>query len=865
MKHLVFLSTLFMVIGDSTVTRALTMNTLENGLVCYLDQDHTAPLVALIAVVHCGSVCEAENESGMSHLLEHLLFDGTERRTQGQMQQEVESYGGYVNAFTRKEYTLFMVVVPSQFLPQASDLLADMLYHSTIPVDQFTKEQKVVLEELEQERDMPMTELENLLESILFADTSYSRPVTGNSQAVAAISRDMVYKYYKNYYTPSNTTLIVVGDVNPQTAESALNPHFGALSMSPKPLRCSSRPALPEGSRFIRYAKLPQPRLILVYPAPHAFAANASAITLITEWLSGAAGKLQELTIGEQALASSVSGYVTRYREFSYLTLELMLKDNSCDEAEQAVDRILTEVAEKGLPDEDLAGVKTGFTAGMLFEGERFDHRAWDYAAYEVLGDIAARARLEAELAAVTNEMVRSVAQQYLTLKRRVRIDVLVRDHDERQQTPLGATQATLSKTLPTGLTIAARSNPYRDLTAVSMLIRNRSIAEPMLKAGLSDITAQCLMGGTDKRSRTELLHLLTRQGIRVQVTDDPYLPFDDYYFSPDYLSIRMEIPGPARDLGLDLLAEIILHPAFTDADLERVKAEQLSVLKLLSRKPSEQAHQAMRSLLYPDSSYNHPLRGAPDTVQAITLDDLITHYQTLFRPSFATIAIVGNDEPSTLISLVEQRFGEWGEGESLPLFTEPLANLNPATENRELASAQSTILWARPYPLKAEEPEGVLDLVTELLTARMTAEIREKHGLAYSLGAGVRASPSTAVVTVSVSTRAGNESKVTELLTEVMAIMQKRGLDSAELDRAKNSLIGRRLRYRLRRINQAHFLALALMMGRGVDGEAAYEAQLQQVTTSAVQALAQDLLQPAEFTKVQVGPQHNTEHERMK
>ncbi len=138
-----------------------TRVTLDNGMQVILVENHSSPMIASIVFVNAGARYENEFNNGSTHFLEHLLFDGTKTKTQEQLDDAIERHGGYINAFTRKELTGYLVLMPTQYIDYGLDVQSDQLFNSILPDDRFPKERKIVIEEIRQSDDDPTTRLKN--------------------------------------------------------------------------------------------------------------------------------------------------------------------------------------------------------------------------------------------------------------------------------------------------------------------------------------------------------------------------------------------------------------------------------------------------------------------------------------------------------------------------------------------------------------------------------------------------------------------------------------------------------------------------------------------------------------------------------
>ena len=186
--------------------------TLDNGLRVILVEHHANPMICFNTVVGAGVVHEPAHMNGSSHFLEHLLFNGTTTRTQRELYDEVDLYGGYNNATTREDHTLYMMLIQKEFAERGLDIQADMLLNSILPDEKFEKEKGIVLEELAQDKGRPGYMVTRAFREFAYAGTRAEKSVLGTEESISGLQRDDVYEYYKSRYVPNNMTVVVMGD-----------------------------------------------------------------------------------------------------------------------------------------------------------------------------------------------------------------------------------------------------------------------------------------------------------------------------------------------------------------------------------------------------------------------------------------------------------------------------------------------------------------------------------------------------------------------------------------------------------------------------------------------------------------------------
>src|SRR5580698_2460227 len=182
---------------------------LPNGLTLLVKPDRSAALVSVQVWVKSGSIHEgAQLGAGLSHFLEHMLFKGTDRRKGPEISATVQANGGYINAYTTFDRTVYYIDLPSENLEVAVDLLADAVFHSTLPEDEVIRERDVILREIAMTKDDPDSRLWEALFSTAFREHPYRHPIIGHKDVFSAVDRRALHDYYRERYVPNNVVVV---------------------------------------------------------------------------------------------------------------------------------------------------------------------------------------------------------------------------------------------------------------------------------------------------------------------------------------------------------------------------------------------------------------------------------------------------------------------------------------------------------------------------------------------------------------------------------------------------------------------------------------------------------------------------------
>ena len=492
---------------------------LDNGMQVVLEENHASPMIAAMVFVKAGAKYESPENNGVTHFLEHLLFNGTAQRSQEQLEPVIDLYGGYINAFTQKELTGYLVLMPREYIDTGLAIVADMLTGSIIPEAKVEKERGIVTEEIRKDTDNPDYHLETAFAAYNYRGTPYARTVLGSENTIATIPRSAILDYYHTYYVPNNMIALVMGDFDLGEMRRKIDRYFGVARPGRLPDFERVVYSPPAGARFeTRYLDLPQARLLATLPAPHFASTDYAPVELWVDYLNtpGQSPFLARVKEGPNAVASRASVSLATMEEFSELEVDLTLLPGvdsaraltALVEGISAAARELpTDLEMKALVTAEKAdeyGLKErlhyyGIMRGPLFVVTGYDHVA---------------ARVDNLARVGRRDLVRATA--YYASRPAYRALYAAAPPPELEAS-IPTTDRYLRRRLPNGLLAIVKSNPDSKMFGATLLLKNRSAAEPSGMTGAADFCQRL-----PEKGAGDLI-----------VTDNPYIFYDDFYTSP--------------------------------------------------------------------------------------------------------------------------------------------------------------------------------------------------------------------------------------------------------------------------------------------------------------------------------------------
>ncbi len=396
---------------------------LDNGMKVLVQEDHRAPVAVSQVWYRVGASDEHSGITGISHLLEHMMFKGTEKYPAGRFSEIIAANGGQENAFTGQDYTAYYQFLGSDRLEIAFELEADRMRNLALPQEEFDKELEVVKEErLMRTDDAPESLTYERFNAVAFLNSPYHHPVVGWMEDLNTMEVGDLREWYQHFYSPNNATLVVVGDVEPKAIFALAKKYFGTLEPSllakPKPRLETAQ----HGERRIKvHAPSKLPYLLMGYHVPVLKTSKTEwepyALDVLAGILDGgASARLTKDLVREQEVATAVgAGYRMTSRYSGLFLLEANpAQGHTVAEVEQALLAELKRLQTEQVSQEELQRVKAQVIAGDVFQLDSVRQLANQIGALETVGlGWELLDQYSAKIKAVTAEQVQAVAQKY--------------------------------------------------------------------------------------------------------------------------------------------------------------------------------------------------------------------------------------------------------------------------------------------------------------------------------------------------------------------------------------------------------------------------------------------------------------------
>lgn len=373
--------------------------------------------ISLGVWIGTGSVKERDNEAGISHFIEHMLFKGTRRRSAQQIAAEMDGMGAQLNAFTSKECTCYYAKFMGSRLRQAADVLSDMVLHSAFDPEEMKKEKGVVTEEILMVEDSPEDLAMDLLSETFFGKSPLGSPILGTKETVQSFTREGILNYMARHYEPANMLVAVAGDFDEQEITDCVNELFGSSSQ-PFPVENYPAPPAPSGKRIsLREKDIEQTHVTLATPAFSAEDPRFYPLLVLNNALGGTmSSRLFQKIREERGLAYSVYSFASSYRDTG--TLGFYAGTNA-GQARTVLDLMLQEmedVRKNGLSDLEFSRSKDQLKGSYILGNESTGARMSAIGKNKLLyGRVRSEEEIVRSIEAVTQDDIMEIAQTVLS------------------------------------------------------------------------------------------------------------------------------------------------------------------------------------------------------------------------------------------------------------------------------------------------------------------------------------------------------------------------------------------------------------------------------------------------------------------
>ncbi|MGO8764032.1 MAG: M16 family metallopeptidase [Limisphaerales bacterium] len=837
-----------------SVPPGVKMTTLENGLIIIVREDHSAPVVSAQAWCMSGSIHEGRwLGAGLSHVLEHMLFKGTTTRPGSRIDQEVQEAGGYMNAYTSFDRTVYHIDVPNTGARTAIDILCDIMQHATLPPDELAKEMDVIRREMDMGQDDPGRRASRRLFETAYTRSPYRFTIIGYPDIFNDLKPEDIRNYYHEKYAPNNCFYIVAGDVkNDEVVAQIREAYAKTKSRALPPVFLPDEPKQTASREIIEEAPVELGHFHFAWHIPELRHPDVPALDVLSVLLGGGrSSRLFQQVRERQGLVHHVDAWTYSPGLPGVFGMSAVADGDKFAAARDAMLAEIDKIKTLSVSADELHKAVKQFISGTLASRKTMEGQAQNLGGnWLAANDLNLSERYLAAVKRVTLADIQRVAREYLTAENRTLYALLPDGAAPKIKSEIetNADHPIQKIELPNGLKLLVKEDSRLPFVEFRVVFQGGVLAETVANNGITQLLARMLLKGTARRNSQKIATEIESVGGHI-----------DSYGGNQSFGLNIEVLADDFALGLDLLADVLLNSNFPAPELEREKEIQIAGIYARKDDLLKSAGVAMRRALFGDASYGLDPLGTEEIVKKTSTTDLAKFHQKLTVPNNCVLAIYGDVKVASIKAAVEKAFANWRKG------TIPISNdqkiappLTPrVVETRD--KKQAVLVIGFRGTTVHNEDHYALELIHEScsdLGSRLFLRIREQLGLAYYCGAQNFAG----MVPGYFAFYTGTEPSKTELVEkELLAeaeLLRTEGLSAEELKRAKAKIIGQKKISRQDLGNLAVLTALDELYGLGHQHSESEDAKFEAVTLEQIKAVAQKYLKPDAFVVSIIKPE---------
>ncbi|OGQ08114.1 MAG: hypothetical protein A3G32_08180 [Deltaproteobacteria bacterium RIFCSPLOWO2_12_FULL_40_28] len=786
---------------QTTSLDCVQVHYLDNGLKILIESNHHAPVVSLQIGIKVGSVMEKNEEAGLSHVLEHMVFKGTTSYKPGEIASLVEANGGELNAYTAFDQTVYYINLPKKNWILALRLLKEMMFDAIIDPVELSHELEVILEELKRSKDNPRSVLSEHTFSKAFPHHNYGRPIIGYENTIKSFTPGIVKDYYQRWYHPANMVLGICGDVSVDEALETVKNIFSHKPIHKSPVYVPFQSINPPSSFSLHGSPFESSFMNIAFPIPDIKHPHVPTLDLLSRFLGeGETSLLEQNVRKKKELAFSIYSYAYTPKEAGLFFISTNHFSGKTKELIKAIG-IEIETVQKNLCDPMvLERMRSDLKSSLYYTKETCEGCVRKWMMYETTaGSLNFEKEYLERLDQVKPHDIQHVANTYLNWskaginilhphKEKIKLtkDILIslaKKKNRIQKKYKQEQRKDLTKIVfANSITLLLKPSHRLPLISVKMASMGGLGYENKNTNGIYQLMTSLLDKGTTKKNALQISEICEEIGGSINGVSGR----DSWGLSADFLSDK-------KQLGLDLFLDVFLNPTFERVEVKKEKDLTLEAIRQENDHPAQLAFKGFAKTLFPNHSYGMPAIGTKNTVQKIDAEALKALNKKCQKSPFV-FSVVGDFNPEEIISFFEAELMHLKSSfrkqacASVPL---PAKSITTIVHKDKM---QSHLVIGFGTPGLKHPDRYALEVLSNVLSGqggRLFLELRDRRSLAYTVTSMTSFGLSGGYFATYI---ASDPSKLEEAQNAMVAQLNKicgESISDSELDRSKNYIIG--------------------------------------------------------------------------
>lgn len=839
---------------------------LTNGLSVIFERNNNADIVSIQLGIKVGSVYESDDESGICHLIEHMVFKGSTSYKPGEIATLVESHGGELNAYTSLDQTVYFINLPSKHFNLGLKLIKEMVFDATIDSVELEREKEVVIEEIRRGEDNPQRVLGQTLFKTFYHTHNYRRPVIGTAKHVRSFNREKVINFYKKHYCPQNMILGVCGNIEENQLSQEIEELLRFQVNSPV-TNNSIVPEIPKSQYKIATKKMGinATYFDLAFNAPQLAHKDVPALDILSHLLGESeTSLLEQNTRDKQQLVHTIysSCYTPKYPGLFMIggLVDPKLLNKALFSIKEQVHLMQNQLME----DEKIERAKLLARSQIIYEQQTCEGTARKWITYETTcGDYNFDEKYIENINKISALDIQKAAQKYLEINKstlivlhpeniKINIDKsLFKRSTNHKKSPFKKQSqikdAAIYK-LDNGIRVILKENHRLPIVAMKTASLGGLRYETNLNNGINHLISNVVTRSTKNYSQINLAEKCEWLAGNL----DGYTGRNSIGLSFSFLSEKLHQAIP-------LFSDVILNPAFSNKEVSSEKKLQLEAIKNRTDNPGQMVFRNVLEKLFHNHPYRYQLLGESKSVRKLSSGQLKNFYDKHITPKNFVISVVGDFESNRILDLLNEELRTFKIRNFSPKkIKKPVSPKNIqhifAAKNKQQAHIALGFMGASLY----DKDKYALEIINNILSGqggRLFLELRDKQSLAYTVTSTMIEGMETGFFAAYIGTDPAKVNKSIDEIKKQLQNIQTEEVSSEELERAKNYIIGNHEIDNQRNSAIAMQFVLNEIYGKGLGEFYNFQKHITKVTKADIQRAAKKYINLNKYVIGVVGP----------
>jgi len=826
-----------------------TSETLKNGFKVIYTEDRSNPLVCLQLYVRMGSAWEADYESGFSHFTEHLVFKSSEKYPDSTIMERVTFLGGSINAYTEYDSTCFYVTLPSRFLKDGLEILAELVRHANYSEKEFAAEKKVVIEEFKQYQNDPEDFFIEESARLYFTKNPYAKPIIGDPENLKRSTHADLMKFYQKHYSANNCYLVAVGDIELSEICPMVDEFFGSWESYDVPQQLPVSGDFPDNNLIHHFDRdISSDIISFAIPDLAEEHEDSYALSMIGKaFCIGKNSRLYTRLFTEEKLVDSIKvNSISGINDGCSIIVIFPKKGADLNEIAKIFLEEYELIRRHGLTATELSDNKKELVFHYRYSYEYVEALASSLGGEEVLSSYEKFFRYPELINSITTEKIGEISKKYFSANQINFYSIGKTGFDKAKlEEVLAVTEAAEEKhdsdvefmehRLDCGAKLLLKRVLGKPTIGISAAFEVSQLNETKENLGINMLTAGVMLHGNKKRSYQQFMNFCTSNGISFGISP-----------RSETTSVKLKCFKEMLPMSLELLYDVVVTPTFPMEHFSNIKQTYLSNIDRAKDYPTYYAGRLWKQMMFGLQSNLMAREGKRATLNKLSLKQVKEWFAKHYNLQNMSLAIVGDFEFDDVIMQLNRLFKPvevpFEKSEQKPHF-------KPGVTRRKVMKKgmnQSVIhVGGFGCTTKDKTKNTAFHILAQIIggdsDSIMFDELREERGLAYSTEFNFTSTRNIGYFVASAIVDKDREKEALDTIIEILDDIRENGIDEEELIKTKNYVRGQRLMDDESVSSQAQTLAVLESIGLGYKYYNERDARLEAVTLEQMNEIAKE------------------------